>query len=705
MTDRGPSVRDEHILASDFEAGTAPGDRRFRPDVEGLRAVAILLVVLYHAGLSPFTGGFVGVDVFFVISGFVITGLLLREREATDRTSLVDFYARRVRRILPMATVVIVVTVVAAYELINVVNGISTANDGRWAAVFLSNFHFEQVGTNYFTASLPPSPLQNYWSLSVEEQFYLVYPTIVFVVAATRTRFSLRAKLAGTLGIVIVASFALSVAQTATHPATAYFSPFTRAWELAIGGLVAVATPQLKQLPRHAAAAVTWVGCGAILWAACTFDAQKVEYPGSLVAVPVLGAVLIIAGGVAAPVRGAESLLGLGPFQWLGRRSYSLYLWHWPILVLAAQSARATTLPVGENLALLAVALGLSTVTYAIVENPIRHWKLPSRLVVISGIVVIAATLAVLSLLISSQKVDPLLYPVSPASTTQVVIDQVASATGITKVPASIEPPLAADDRGVLHESPACEPRVADASAAICTLGDQNGKGLIVLYGDSHALMWIPAFDDIARHVHSRLVVLAKPGCPAGFVTVVNLPGTGPVNGPFSACDQWHQWAIGWINRARPSLLVVTQRSGWTTPNVSNGSSRPFTEVEWERGLTTMFRALHLPATKQILLGNSPELSFDPTACLFSHQHDVQACSEAASRAVVAGFNGAERSAAQAVGAGYIDVTPWFCSTTCPAIVDHYRVYADNVHITGTYSRYLEVVLQHELLPASAASG
>ena len=704
MTDRGASVQAEHLLASEEEAGTAPEDRRFRPDVEGLRAVAILLVVLYHAGISQFKGGFVGVDVFFVISGFVITGLLLREREGTGRTSLVDFYARRVRRILPMATVVILVTVVAAYISINVVSGIATANDGRWAAVFLSNFHFEQVGTNYFTASLPPSPLQNYWSLSVEEQFYLVYPTIFLVVAMTRTRISLRAKLTGVLVIAIVASFALSVAQTATHPAAAYFSPFTRAWELAIGGLVAVGTPKLKQLPPYVARVITWGGLGAIVLAAITFDAQKINYPGSLVAVPVLGAALIIAGGVAAPSRGAESLLGLGPVQWLGRRSYSLYLWHWPILVIAAQSARDAKLPVSENLVLLVVALGLSMLTYSVFENPIRHWKLPSRLVVGSGIVVIVATLAILTLFISSQKVAPLLFPVSPASNAQVVADQVAAATGITSVPKSLEPPLAADDRGVLHESSACEPGVADASAAICTLGDQHGKGLIVLYGDSHAFMWIPAFIDIARSVHSRLVVLAKPGCPAGFVTIVNPPGTGQANGPYHACNQWHQWATGWINRARPDLLVVTQRADWMMPNGSNGGARPFTVAEWKRGVTTMFHALHLPATKQVLLGNSPEFTFDPHICLFSNQHNVQACSEAASRAVVAGFNGAERSAAQDSGVGYIDVTPWFCSTTCTAIIDHYRVYADNVHITGTYSRYLEVVLQQQLLPSSAAS-
>ncbi|MGP0109428.1 MAG: acyltransferase family protein, partial [Acidimicrobiales bacterium] len=188
-------VVDERFLASGDEAGTAPSDRKFRPDVEGLRAVAVGLVVLYHAGVPRLTGGYVGVDVFFVISGFVITGLLLRERSGTGRTSILGFYARRVRRILPAATLVILVTVSFTYVVLGFVIGNNVANDGRWAAVFLANFHFESVGTNYLTAALPPSPLQNFWTLSVEEQFYVVFPTLFLLVARVKGRFSLRTRM------------------------------------------------------------------------------------------------------------------------------------------------------------------------------------------------------------------------------------------------------------------------------------------------------------------------------------------------------------------------------------------------------------------------------------------------------------------------------------------------------------------------------
>ncbi len=361
--------------------------------------MAVLLVVFYHANVPRLTGGFVGVDVFFVISGFVITGLLLRERQRTGGTSILNFYPRRLRRILPAATFVILVTVIASYLLLGFVSGNAVANDGRWAAVFLSNFHFEEVGTNYFTAKLPPSPLQNFWSLSVEEQFYFVYPTFFLLIARLKGRLSQQTKLAIVLVVVIAVSYWFSVAQTVAQPTAAYFSPFTRAWELALGALVAVGTPWLKNMATLGAAMLTWVGLAAIAVGAFAFTTQT-PYPGSLVAIPVFGAALVIAGGVAAPRLGAERLLGLGPFQWFGKRSYSLYLWHWPILIIAAEHARKSALPLADNLLLILLAIVISMASYRMVENPVRHWQLPSGTSVAAGITTVVATVLILSLVI-----------------------------------------------------------------------------------------------------------------------------------------------------------------------------------------------------------------------------------------------------------------------------------------------------------------
>lgn len=369
------SADERAVLATGDEAGTAPEDRGFRPDVEGLRAIAILLVVLFHAGVSWMGGGFVGVDVFFVVSGFVITGLLLRERQATHRTNFLTFYARRVRRILPAGLLVIVVSLVGTDLFVSSHNAMLVASDVRWTALFLGNVHFSHVFPNYLVTR-PASPIQHYWSLATEEQFYLVYPAVFFglLLLAVRRRLSTRGTLAVGLAAVVVVSFAASVITTKAGLLAAYDSPFTRAWELALGGLVAVGAPQLRRIPKVAAALMTWGGLAAILVAATCLTVRD-AYPGYLAGLPVVGTALVIGGGTALPTLGVEQVLKLSPFRWIGRWSYSWYLWHWPILVLAAEHARTTVnaTAVGRNLVLVAVALALAAGTYFLVENPIRH--------------------------------------------------------------------------------------------------------------------------------------------------------------------------------------------------------------------------------------------------------------------------------------------------------------------------------------------
>jgi len=362
----------ERFTVSGDEAGTPPGDRKFRPDVQGMRAIAILLALVYHAGVPAFTGGYVGIEVFFVISGFVITGLLLREREGTGRTSLRSFYGRRARRIIPAATLVIIVTVIVSYHSLGPFVGHTTAVDGQWASLFLANFHFEAVHANYLVAQSPPSPLLNYWSLGVEEQFYIVYPMLFLLMGWWARRGSFRVRLSVVLVSVIVASYAYSIALTSTDAQSAYFSLFTRSWELALGGLIAVHGRHLQRIPQAWAAVASWVGLTAILVTSVTLTGSSV-YPGALVAIPTLGAGLVIAAGAPAPKWGVERMLRLKPFQFIAAISFPLYLWHWPILEIAAQSRGVMSLPVWDNILLLLGAGVLATLTYHFFENPIRH--------------------------------------------------------------------------------------------------------------------------------------------------------------------------------------------------------------------------------------------------------------------------------------------------------------------------------------------
>lgn len=374
------ALEEQRFLPSGDEAGSAPEDRPFRPDVEGLRAIAILLVVLFHAGIPQLRGGFFGVDVFFVISGFVITGLLLRERRATERTKFIAFYARRARRILPAAILVILVSVIVTRLMVGARDAVLVGSDSRWAALFVGNFHFSSVFPN-FLVKRPSSPLENYWSLAVEEQFYLIYPALLVAVVSIPGRWSFRTRLVVGLTCVVIVSFLVSVGTSKVGQLAPYNSSLTRAWELALGALVAVSTARLERLPRAFAAAITWIGLAVIGIAAYSVS-LRTALPGSVTAVPVVGAALVIAGGAASPPAwGAESVLRLLPFRWLGRWSYSWYLWHWPVLVLVAEHAHTsvTATSVSKNLVLVMIALGLAVATYFLVENPVRHSKRLAR--------------------------------------------------------------------------------------------------------------------------------------------------------------------------------------------------------------------------------------------------------------------------------------------------------------------------------------
>jgi len=493
------------------------------------------------------------------------------------------------------------------------------------------------------------------------------------------------------LGVVIVASYWLSVTQTASHPASAYFSPFTRAWELALGALVAVSTTWLKHLPAQVAALLTWAGLAGILYSAFAFDART-AYPGSLVAIPVVGAALIIAGGVAVPRAGAESLLGRSPFRWLGKLSYSLYLWHWPILVIAAEQVGKTSLPVGDNLILVVIAVLLSMATYHLVENPIRHWRLPSRTSVIAGVALVLSTVLVLSLAIVAGSASPTHNQVVPAADEQVVLDQVAAATKITRVPKNLQPSLsgAMSDFGAYVDK--CIPKVEDVSERICQLGDPKSNHLMVVYGDSHILMWLPAFEAIARAADWKLDVLGRLYCPAEPVTIVSFTGWTP----YGVCDQWHRWAVQWINAHKPNLLVISQANNYFRPSVNGAPPIYFSVPQWRNGLAALFNSIHVPGLREVLLGNDPILAQGPTTCLSAHPNDVQVCSTPTPVAVNS-LNQVDRSTALAAGVSYVDPIPWFCSTVCTSIIDRYLVYFDTDHITATWSKYLENVLARAL--------
>ncbi|MBO9705217.1 MAG: acyltransferase, partial [Arthrobacter sp.] len=325
------------VVARHLRRGGTPGVRR--TDIQGLRAFAVLVVVLSHARIPGMTGGYIGVDVFFVISGFLITSLLLREIDRTGRISIRRFYERRALRILPAGTVVLVATVLYAAMLLPMGRLDAVATDAIWSAFFLANVHFALEGTDYF-AGTTVSPLQHFWSLAVEEQFYLVWPLvllgIVALIARRRRRPPITRLACLAVAVIIAGSMIASGIETALSPTTAYFSTVDRAYELAGGALLAILTAAGTRLPRWYAgppqAVAGWLGLAALLFMVVAWN-EATPIPGLLGGLVVLATAAVLASGIGG-LSGPCRLLSLRPMQFFGDISYSLYLWHWPLLTL-----------------------------------------------------------------------------------------------------------------------------------------------------------------------------------------------------------------------------------------------------------------------------------------------------------------------------------------------------------------------------------
>lgn len=358
--------------------GATPGSRTadagarrgFRADIQGIRAVAVLLVVADHAGVPGLGGGYVGVDVFFVVSGYVITQLLLRETGKGVRRGLADFYSRRVRRIAPAANATLVATVVAAGLALGQRANPDLPGDVRWAALFAANFRLIRTGSDYFVPGLRPSLITQFWSLAVEEQFYLVFPLLVFVVARL-ARSRPGAALAVAVSAGTIASFAWSVHLTSTQPAVAYYSPFTRFWELGVGCLLAVAT-SARPAPTPRAGALAGAGGAVLLVVTLAVLGPTSAYPGWLAALPCGSAALLLWGGGAGCGSGVSKLLSARPLVYVGNISYSLYLTHFAWLNLPEQLAH----PLGGwewRAVEIAGSFVTAMVSYHLLENPIRH--------------------------------------------------------------------------------------------------------------------------------------------------------------------------------------------------------------------------------------------------------------------------------------------------------------------------------------------
>lgn len=684
--------------------GRRPRGRRaaggFRPDIQGLRAVAVLLVVLYHAGVPGFSGGYVGVDVFFAISGFVITASLLREHATSGRISIARFVARRIRRLGPASALVLVVTLVVL-----AVSGYpaarSDAVDAIAAALHLSNYRFAIESVDYLAADGLLSPFQHYWSLAVEEQFYILFPSVLAVALALGKRrggrWTPRATAVVALGFVCSISLWFSATTTADQPALSYFSLHTRAWEFGLGALLAVLTSTTaatdatnRRIPPAVGAVLAWLGLGLVVTAGVTFDEATV-FPGVAALVPVVGTVLLLSPTSLAPGSPA-GLLRHRTATWIGDVSYSFYLWHWPLVVIPPVLLTGEVeAPWPMTLGFMVVALVLAWATTRLVEDRTKHVSLtPVRWFVVgialSGVVVLVASLLMIRVATASAGVVAEPVTVSPADgpAWEAVL---RNATTTTDLPSNLTPAL--DE--ALNDWPGggmadrtCHLNYVDTmNGESCIFGDATSDRTVVLTGDSHAYQWLPALETAAASRGWRAVSWTKSLCPLADVEFY----AEPLKRDYAECTRWREETLAEIVRMQPELVVLSQTDVYDVPG----------DREWGEATARSVRLLTEAGIPVLYLLDTPRTSIPVPSCLAANARDLQECAIARESLPVPERRSAVIETLPA-GVTVLDPLPVLCTDrSCPPVVGNALVYRDDDHLSATFSRQLHPLFDDAL--------
>jgi peptidoglycan/LPS O-acetylase OafA/YrhL len=596
--------------------------------IQGLRALAAIIVTFFHARLVP--GGFIGVDIFYVISGYLITGLILREIDSTGRLNLSAFYQRRIKRLLPTSLFVLFVTALISWFVLPAITRDVLGRDLFAAATYISNYLFAWWENDYQNLNATPSPFIHYWSLAVEEQFYLIWP-VLMIFLAKRGR---RTILVG-ISIVTTLSLALSIYQTQSTPILAFYSLPTRAWELGIGALllfIPVNIFKQRLLP--------WLGLSGLLVAAFNYN-DNTAFPGVNALLPVVAtALLMVTISEWPPI--FNDLSNNRFSQWLGKISYPLYLWHWPALVIPS-SALGRPLHVLERFVCIAVTILLAHLTNKFIEEPLRHVRIAPRKLYLTALSTSLVSLAA-GILIAT-------------SASSIISTKGGESFSFDLKEVMAKPAVYGNN---------CHVNYGETKSGYCTFGDKTSSTTIVLYGDSHAAQWFPALEQLAIAKGFKLVSLTKSACPA-----VDAPR--PDQGAFKNvhCEKWRENSVARIKAIHPAAVILSSFQ-YFTPRAGYGDR----EKWWSDGQKKLLDSLKGSSDHLIYLSDTPRPLRDIPSCLASRDSTRCDSTEKSSVSVVKGFQ-------------VIDPTPWLCSSYCPAIIDSIVAYRDASHISVAMARHL----------------
>ena len=675
--------------------------KAFRGDLQGLRAIAVIFVLLFHAEITGFQGGFIGVDIFFVLSGFLITKNLLDEEIRTGTISISSFYAKRLRRLLPASVLVLITTLILGYFYLPPVLIPDLTRDVSAATLYISNFSFAARATDYFAANATPSPVLHFWSLSLEEQFYIFWPITVLLLS--RTRFLARAAVRIFSLVTIFASLLFAVWLLPRSEPWAFFSLPTRAWQLALGALVATLVVRLEKLNFIIAWTLSLIGLGAVV-SSGLFIRSAANFPGWISLLPTVGAALVIAGGVQPRRTFSWNLLNLPPLQYIGKISYSLYLWHWPLFVIPMISL-GHALSLSNKVILIAITFALSILTEKFVEAKFRFGFLKTRkpmltffTSVLAMLVLISTSVGVKAEILHSKSHSGSSKPITLALPTSATRPK----TMDSKVPEDLIPSLfqAKNDHPVIY-SDHCNVQVNQLpTGASCIYGETTSATTVALFGDSHAMAWFPAINEISIKNHWKLYSQTMSACGPPDLRQWNNSAAIVMDN----CPIWREAAIKRIIKAKPLFVLMTGTRAFAAVH-DDGSVAQASENAgmWEPAMKRTLDKFKKAGIKVIMVSDVPYANGDPVVCLSAHPDNSLACANPVSVAIDSSWLNLERKVATSEKVPLIEPQMWVCpSDPCPVFIGNILIYLDGGHMTATFAEKLSAKL--DLAIASALS-
>lgn len=656
-------------------------------------------MVLYHLWPLRLTGGYVGVDIFFAISGFLIIGHLLKEVRSTGHLDLLAFWARRARRLLPASLLVLVATLVATIIWVPQTLWLQYAREIGASGVYVQNWLLAANSIDYLRQDNAASPVQHFWSLSVEEQLYIVWPIIILAVLAIR-RWRKNARVIRIMLVVLVAvtvaSFVYSIVETAVSPSSAYFVTTTRAWEFGAGGILAFVTSRRPKPTRQVAATMGWVGLAVLAVTLVTFT-PATPFPSYTALLPVVGTLLVIAAGSPHLWWAPTHISRLRPVQWIGGISYSLYLWHWPLLSILPF---ATGHPLGtkSKVAILVVSVLLAVLTKRFVEDPGRRW---SPLVSRKPLMTILATVVASALVVSGStaltvKTNSDIAAQAALNRSEVIKEKKCAGAAAIVSPASCpktftpnvltRPAFAETDigKGVAVDDP-CKQGLTQAEVLVCTLGDsRHQEKTIALVGDSHAGQFLEALDLYGKTHRVKFVTYLKSYC-AGL----GAPGVAALGNEQAAivdsCATWGQSVRKDLlaDKAIQSVVFIDYTQAYLDPKAP---AKPLTADDF----TSAWKPLLSAGKGVIAVRDTPNAAgVDVPQCVAEHIDVTDPCATPLQSAMLPPAKNPMLVAAQATpGVRTLDFTPLFCTgATCHSVIGGLVVYFGPHHMNATFAR------------------